>query len=364
MKMNKAAYIHIPFCKNICSYCDFCKMFYKKDWADNYLVALKSEIEDRYHGDLLKTIYIGGGTPSCLSYPQLEFLLKIATHLNIATLEEFTIECNLNDITEDFLSLITKYNVNRLSIGIQSFNSFVLKKLNRNHTYEEAKEKIDLCRKYNINNINLDLIYAVNGESLKDLKEDLKLFLSLKPNHISTYSLIIEDNTLLSINDEQPISDEEDYDMYEYICKTLKSKGFNHYEISNFAIPGYESKHNLTYWHNEEYYGFGLGAASFVDKVRGENHRNLTKYLNNDYGNNFTLIGKETDMDNEIMLGLRLLKGINIKHFKEKFNEDIFEVYPKIKELIKEKDIIKKKDNIFINPDKLYIMNEILIKII
>ena len=339
-------------------------MFYKKDWVDYYLVALKSEIEDRYHNDPLKTIYIGGGTPSCLSNEELEYLLKIATHLNISALEEFTIECNLNDINDDFLSLITKYHVNRLSIGIQSFNSFVLKKLNRTHTFKDAQDKINLCRKYGILNINLDLIYAINGESLKDLKEDLKLFLKLKPNHISTYSLIIEDNTLLKIKNEQPISDEEDYDMYEYICKVLKSKGFNHYEISNFAIPGYESKHNLTYWHNEEYYGFGLGAASFIDKVRGENHRNLTKYLNNDYGNNFTLIGKETDMDNEIMLGLRLINGISIKRFKEKFDKDIFEVYPVIKTLIKEKELIKKKDRIFINPDRLYIMNEILIKII
>ncbi len=364
MKMNKGAYIHIPFCKSICSYCDFCKMFYKKDWADKYLIALKDEIEDRYHNDPLRTIYIGGGTPSCLDSTQLEYLLKMVNHLNISSLEEFTIECNLNDITEEFLELITKYNVSRLSIGIESFNPYILKKLNRDHTFKDAEEKIKLCRKYNIKNINLDLIYAVSGTNLKDLKEDLKLFLKLKPNHISTYSLIIEDNTLLKINETESISDEEDYEMYEYICKTLKSKGFNHYEISNFALRGYESKHNLIYWHNEEYYGFGLGAASYIDKVRGQNHRNLTKYLNNDYGNDFTLIGKETQMDNEIMLGLRLIKGINIKKFQEKYNEDIYEVYPIIKDLIKEKDLIKKKDNIFINPERLYIMNEILIKII
>ena len=363
MKMSKSAYIHIPFCNSICSYCDFCKMFYKKDWADKYLIALKNEIEDRYHGDLLRTIYIGGGTPSCLTNEQLEYLLKMATHLNIANLEEFTIECNLNDITEDFLSLITKYHINRLSIGIQSFNPLVLKKLKRNHTFNDAVEKINLCRKYNIKNINLDLIYAVPGETLKDLKEDLKLFLKLKPNHISTYSLIIEDNTILKINNEQSISDEEDYNMYEYICKTLKNKGFIHYEISNFALPGYESKHNLTYWHNEEYYGFGLGAASYVDKVRGQNHRNLTKYLNNDYGNDFTLIGKETEMDNELMLGLRLIKGIDIKVFKEKYNTDIFDVY-NLKPLIKDKDLILKKNRLYINPERLYIMNEILIKII
>ena len=363
MKMSKGAYIHIPFCNNICSYCDFCKMFYKKSWADNYLVSLKNEVEDRYHNEEIKTLYIGGGTPSCLNNEQLEFLLKIATHLNVSNLEEFTIECNLNDINEDFLTLISKYHVNRLSIGIESFNEDVLKKLNRHHTFEDAKQKINLCRQYNISNINLDLIYAINGETLKDVKEDLKLFLKLKPDHISTYSLIIEDHTLLKINNEQPIDDELDYDMYEYICKVLKSKGYHHYEISNFAKPGFESKHNLIYWHNEEYYGFGLGACGYIDKVRNENTKSLTKYLNGEYVKEFTLIGEDTRMDNEIMLGLRLTNGISLKEFEEKYQKSIFDAYD-LKSLIKNNDLVKKKNHIYIHPDKLYIMNEILIKII
>ena len=363
MKMSKAVYIHIPFCNSICSYCDFCKMFYKKSWVDNYLVALKNEIEDRYHKEEIRTLYIGGGTPSCLNNEQLEFLLKLATHLNISNLEEFTIECNLNDITEDFLKLITKYHVNRLSIGIESFNEEVLKKLNRHHTFDDAKNKINLCRKYNINNINLDLIYAINGQTLKDLKTDLKLFLKLKPEHISTYSLIIEDHTLLKINGEEPISDELDYNMYEYICKTLKNKAYDHYEISNFAKYGYKSKHNLTYWHNEEYYGFGLGACGYIDKVRNENTRSLTKYLNNEFVSDFTLVGQKTMMDNELMLGLRLTDGIDIKEFEEKYQKSIFDEYD-IKTLIKNNDLVKKKNHIYIHPDKLYIMNEILIKLI
>ncbi|MBQ9834286.1 MAG: radical SAM family heme chaperone HemW [Bacilli bacterium] len=361
--MISSAYIHIPFCKNICSYCDFCKMFYKKDWVDKYLIALTNEIKDRYHNELLRTIYIGGGTPSCLDNIQLKYLLKLINHLNIKNLEEFTIECNLNDITDDFLQTLQNYRVNRISIGIQSFNPDKLKTLNRFHTYEEAEVKIALCHKYNINNINLDLIYGVGNETLKDLKEDLRLFLKLKPTHISTYSLIIEDNTLLKIKNQEPISDELDYNMYEYICKKLKSKGYNHYEISNFALNGYESKHNLVYWHNEEYYGFGLGASGYIEDTRYENTKNLTKYLNNDYGKNITLLGKKEKMDNELMLGFRLLKGINNNNFKNKYDEDIESVYP-IKPLLKNKDLIKKKGYIFINPSKLYIMNEILIKMI
>lgn len=361
--MVSSAYIHIPFCKNICSYCDFCKMFYKKDWGDKYLLALAEEIKDRYNNESLKTIYIGGGTPSCLDKEQLEYLLNLIKHLNIKELEEFTIECNLDDINDDFLNIIQKNQINRISIGIQSFNPEKLKVLNRYHTFEEAQEKISLCHKYNITNINLDLIYGVGNETLKELKKDLNLFLKLKPTHISAYSLMIEDNTLLKIKNHVPVSDELFYEMYEYICKKLRLKGYCHYEISNFALPGYESKHNLVYWQNEEYYGFGLGAAGYLENTRYENAKNFTKYLNHDYGKNIVLLGKKEKMDNELMLGFRLLKGINLKKFQEKYGEELGQIYP-IAPLLKNKDLIKKRGYIFINPSKLYIMNEILLKMI
>ena len=233
--------------------------------------------------------------------------------------------------------------------------------LERTADFKDAEEKIKLCREYGFNNINIDLMYAIPGETLSDLKKDLTLFLKLNPTHISTYSLIIEDHTKLANADTDYIREELDYEMFKTIEKRLS--GANHYEISNFAISGYESKHNLVYWDNEEYYGFGLGAAGYIDDIRYQNTKNLKEYLLGNYVAEKEILGKKEKMDYEIMLGLRKYAGIDINKFKEKYGEDIETVY-NLKPLFKNKDLIKKKGHIFINPEKMYVMNEILIKII
>ena len=359
--MIKSVYIHIPFCKNICSYCDFCKFIYNEKWVGAYLTGLNNEIKDRYMDDPIKTIYIGGGTPSALSIDELKRLFKIISVFNTNDLEEFTFECNLSDINEGLLEILKNNKVNRLSIGIQSFNEKNLEFMERNADFKDALKKINLCHQYGFNNINLDLMYAIPGETLKDLKKDLDLFLKLNPTHISTYSLILEDHTKLSSKNVSYIEEELDYEMFKLISKKLNSA--NHYEISNFSIPGYESKHNLVYWNNEEYYGFGLGASGYIDDIRYQNTKNLKEYLLGNYVLEKEILGLKEKMDYEIMLGLRKLKGINILEFKNKYNKDIEEVY-NLKPLLKSRDLIKKKGYIFINPQKIYIMNEILIKII
>ena len=359
--MTKSVYIHIPFCKNICSYCDFCKFIYNEKWVGAYLTGLNNEIKDRYMDDPIKTIYIGGGTPSVLSIDELKRLFKIISVFNTNDLEEFTFECNLSDINEGLLEILKNNKVNRLSIGIQSFNEKNLEFMERNADFKDALKKVDLCHQYGFNNINLDLMYAIPGETLKDLKKDLDLFLKLNPTHISTYSLILEDHTKLSSKNVSYIEEELDYEMFKLISKKLNSA--NHYEISNFSIPGYESKHNLVYWNNEEYYGFGLGASGYIDDIRYQNTKNLKEYLLGNYVLEKEILGLKEKMDYEIMLGLRKLKGINILEFKNKYSKDIEEVY-NLKPLLKSKDLIKKKGYIFINPQKIYIMNEILIKII
>ena len=359
--MTKSVYIHIPFCKNICSYCDFCKFIYNEKWVGAYLTGLNNEIKDRYMDDPIKTIYIGGGTPSALSIDELKRLFKIISVFNTNDLEEFTFECNLSDINEGLLEILKNYKVNRLSIGIQSFNKKNLEFMERNADFKDALKKVDLCHQYGFNNINLDLMYAIPGETLKDLKKDLNLFLKLNPTHISTYSLILEDHTKLSSKNVSYIEEELDYEMFKLISKKLNSA--NHYEISNFSIPGYESKHNLVYWNNEEYYGFGLGASGYIDDIRYQNTKNLKEYLLGNYVLEKEILGLKEKMDYEIMLGLRKLKGINILEFRNKYNKDIEEVY-NLKPLLKSRDLIKKKGYIFINPQKIYIMNEILIKII
>ena len=359
--MAHSVYIHIPFCKTICSYCDFCKFIYNEKWVYAYLKSLDNEIKDRYMGEDIKTIYIGGGTPSALSINEITKVLKMTKYFNISNLIEFTFECNLEDINEELLLLLKSYNVNRLSIGIESFDEEKLKFMERKASFKDALSKINLCRKLGFNNINLDLIYAVPKENLKTLKKDLNLFLKLKPEHISTYSLILEKHTKAYVNNAVSTNEELDYEMYKYIENQLGSS--NHYEISNFAKPGYRSLHNLTYWNNEEYYGFGLGASGYIDKIRYTNTKNLKDYLLGSYVKSKEIIGKKENMDYEIMLGLRKMEGINIDSFKKKFGENIEDIY-NIKPLLKSKELLKKKGYIYINPIYTYIMNEILLKII
>ncbi len=359
----KAVYIHIPFCKSICTYCAFCKVLYHQEWAVAYLKQLKEEIEDRYMGEKIKTIYIGGGTPSALTITEVEFLLLLTDKFDKSELEEFTFECNIEDITEELLILLKKFNVNRLSIGIESFDEDNLLLMHRKTNYEDTVNKMDLIREYGFHNINIDLIYALPNEKLSTLKEDVKKILSLNPEHISTYSLMIEDNTFLSYKKTKTTSEDIDADMYEYICKKLDKEGYNHYEVSNFSKPNYESKHNLTYWNNEEYYGFGCGASGYIAGVRYDNTRSLSSYLKGEYKSSDSLLSKEDIMDFEVILGLRKMQGINLKEFYNKYNLNMQDVYP-IKPLIKNGDLIYKDGNVFINPKKIYVMNEILLKLV
>ena len=356
-------YIHIPFCKSICTYCDFCKVLYNKEWVISYLQKLKDEIKDRYMGERVKTIYVGGGTPSALSLKEIEYILTLTKRFDISELEEFTFECNIEDINKDLLELLKKFNVNRLSIGIESFNKDNLLFMKRNVDYKDVITKMNLIREIGFNNVNLDLIYALPKEKFSILKKDIKLLLSLNPEHISTYSLMIEDNTFLSYKKTNAIDEELDYKMYEYICKKLSKSGYNHYEISNFAKEGYESKHNLVYWNNEEYYGFGCGASGYIAGVRYDNTRSLTSYLKGEFNSNDNLLSQESIMEYELILGFRKTKGIKLQDFYDKYKMNIQDVFP-IKPLLKSGDLVYKDGYIMINPKKLYIMNEILLKLV
>jgi len=359
--MVKSAYIHIPFCNKICSYCDFCKMFYNKKFIDDYLNALEEEIKERYQGEKVKTIFIGGGTPTSLDNNELTRLLEITKLFNIEKNIEFTIESNIESLTEEKLQIMKKYGVNRLSVGVQSFNEDILKILGRNHTKEDIYNKINLAKRY-FNNINIDLIYAVTND-INIVREDLKEFLKLDITHISTYSLIIEDKTILKINNYQNIDEDNDYQMYKLIEDTLEENNYIHYEISNYARKGYESKHNLVYWNNEEYYGFGLGSTSYLNNIRRTNTKNLSQYLNGIYIDEEEYENLDTRIENEVMLGLRKLEGINLDTFKEKYNIDLEEKY-NIEKLLQEKYLIKENNHIKINKEYIYISNEILLKIL
>ncbi len=354
-------YIHIPFCNSICTYCDFCKIFYNKKYIDDYLNNLEKEIKMRYKGEMVNTIFVGGGTPSSLNDVELIKLMNIIKVFKLNNEYEFTIECNVESITENKLKIMKKYGVNRISIGVESFDNSIIKLLGRNQTKSDVYNKIGIVKKY-FSNINIDLIYAAYDD-INILKSDIDCFLRLDIPHISTYSLIIEDNTILKINGMKNIDEDTDYEMYKYIEDTLENNNYIHYEISNYSKDGYQSKHNLVYWNNEEYYGFGLSSTSYINNKRITNTKNLRNYLNEEYVGTIIVEDKDVRMENEVMLGLRKFDGIDLEGFRDKFGVSLEDIY-NIDSLIKEGYLVKEGNYIKINKRYMYISNEIIVRIL
>ena len=358
--MIKNCYIHIPFCKKICSYCDFCKLYYDKKFISNYLVKLRDEINNKYRGEVLDTIYIGGGTPSCLAISELEELFDILSILKKNKNIEYTIEANIDSIDKDKILLFVKNGINRISIGIESVNKDNLLFLERDFNKEECISKINMIKELGINNINLDLMYALPNEDINMLNDDLDFIIKLKPQHISTYSLIIEDHTKLGINNISNISDDIDDEMYKVICKKLRENNYNHYEISNFSKEGYYSRHNMCYWENKEYYGFGLGASFYLDNKRGTYTRSISKFPSIVSLEDVEI---EDKIEYEIILGLRLLRGINLIEFKKKYNNELKDIYD-YSELVNSGFLIEEDNYLRIPEEKIYVSNEIIVKVL
>lgn len=358
-----SAYIHIPFCNSICSYCDFCKLLYNKKIVSNYLAELAKEISSIYQGEELKTIYIGGGTPSALSLEELEILFKILARLKKSKEIEYTIEGNFESTTKEKLLLYKKYGINRLSFGLESISAKNLQFLERTVIKNQVEEVIKEARELGFNNINIDLMYALPNESKADLKKDLDYILNLKVEHLSTYSLIIEPNTKISIKETKNIDEDLDYEMYELICTELHKNNYNHYEISNFSKEGYESKHNLCYWNNNTYYGFGLGASSYLNNQRITNTRSITKYLKGLYQLEKEILKKEDIIEYEIILNLRLSCGIDLDRFRKKYSKELKEVY-NYQPLLDNDLLIQDDKQLFIPENKWYISNEIILKLL
>lgn len=359
----RSVYIHIPFCKTICSYCDFCKFYYYKEWVQEYLNVLEMEIDTYYQGDPVYTIYIGGGTPSVLDLEELECLFQIIQRFDLSRCVEFTFECNIENITLEKMKFLKEHGVNRLSVGVETFHEKYLQFLNRHHQMSEVKEKILMMKQVGFENINVDLIYALPSETLEEVKEDVAFFLSLDIPHISTYSLMIEPRTKLGIQNIKEIDEDLDFSMYKEIDRLLTQFGYLHYEISNFAKKDFESKHNLVYWNNDEYYGFGMGASGYVDGVRYDNTRNWHDYMSGNYRLDSECLSLNEKIENEFILGFRKLNGISLDHFNDRYHQD-FREYPVIDRLLKEGKLIYMDGNIKINDDYVYISNQILCQLI
>ena len=358
MRKINSLYVHIPFCEHICSYCDFCKMFYNEKICDKYLNVLIDELEN-LKIDTLKTIFIGGGSPSSLNIRQLELLLSTLSKY-LANGYEFSIEVNPENITEEKIKLFKKYGINRVSMGVQSFDDHVLSFLNRKHNFDDVKKCVDLLIKYGLVNYSFDFIYGIKDQSIDSISNDIDLAISLNPKHLSFYSLILEENTMLFINKYEEEDEDIVRNQYDLIYSKLKENGFNRYEISNFSIKGYECKHNLVYWNNEEYYALGVGASSYIDGIRYTTSKNITNYLKG-------IINKEkfdVEKDKEyIMLRLRLEEGINLLEYKSIFNKDFLLEYSSIINKYIGNGLLEIKDN-FVKTtyEGMMLLNSILVE--
>lgn len=336
----RSVYIHIPFCNNICSYCDFIKMVAKEDTKDRYIHTLIKELHlYKEHYSNVSTIYIGGGTPSSLRDEHLEMLLKEINNIfNMDNIVEFSIECNPESLSLSKINLLKEYYVNRVSLGVQTFNEEHLELLRRSHSYKDVVQAITNLRGVGIDNINIDLMFAIPGQTLESIKDDINIVRTLDIEHISYYSLILEEGTLFShLLDKHKlelVDNIEEASMYEYVIKELKSIGYKHYEISNFT-KGIESTHNKTYWENLEYVGLGLGAHGYLDGVRYSNTSDLKEYIDGEFIEDKNTLSIEDKMSEELILGLRLIEGISLVKFKNRYNKDMLEVFSVIEKQIK-----------------------------
>ena len=356
-------YIHIPFCNKICSYCSFSKMLYFPKIARKYICNLIVDLKKvKQNFNKFKTIYIGGGTPSSLSISLLENLLKYASILLLKN-GEFTFEANLDSLTEEKLKILKKYGVNRLSIGIETSSNKYLSLMNREYDFDINK-KMELVKKY-FTNFNLDLIYGLPNETLLEVKKDLEFILNFKPKHISIYALEVNPNSKFYIDGIKEEKDEILRKQYDFVVNFLKKNGYNRYEVSNFALKGYKSRHNINYWKDNEYVAIGTSSSGFIDNIRYVNSSSISDYIKGKRNKETEIITKTSDKTYYILTNLRLEEGFKLSDYKRKFNEDFYlKKKEVIDDFIKHNVLIMDKDRIRVATDYIYVLDSIVVKLI
>lgn len=371
-------YIHIPFCKRKCFYCDFVSYQNKEELIDSYIESLKQEIRmvSKYCNSYkFTTIYIGGGTPTYLGITHLcNVLNECNSYLNLEDVSEISIESNPGTINMDNLKILKSIGINRLSIGLQATQNDLLHRLGRIHTFEEFMESYLSARKAGFKNINIDLIFGLPGQTILEWENTLKSIIDLKPEHISCYSLKIEEKTpyfeLYNRGLIKLPSEDEEREMYHLAILLLQTYNYIHYEISNFCLPGYECKHNIGYWQHEEYIGIGVGAHSYFQNIRFHNEISIENYINEIKKGNLPrrelqIIDIKEAMSEFIILGLRLIKGINKLRFKQKFGIDIELIYKdKIEKLVNLGLLENDKDYIKLTLKGIDLANQVMIEFI
>jgi putative oxygen-independent coproporphyrinogen III oxidase len=371
--MIKAAYIHIPFCQQICHYCDFNKMFLKDQPVDGYLASLEKEMQltlSQVPTNHLDTIFVGGGTPTALSETQLEYLCEsIHRQLPFNTSTEFTFEANPGDLNLKKFEILKELGVNRISFGVQTFDEVLLKKIGRTHRPSDVFQSIEWAKMAGFENISIDLIYGLPDQSLAEFEDTLKTAFTLDIPHFSGYSLIIEPKTVFynqMRKGKLPIVSEDlEAKMYETLMKSMAKQGYQQYEISNFSRDGFESKHNLTYWNNDFYYGFGAGAHSYVDGYRRANFGPLKKYMEPLINEILPimeehLVSKVEQMEEEMFLGLRKTKGILLSTFENRYGVSPLEYFSEAISDLRKRNLIEVEEGrIFLTKKGRFLGNEV-----
>lgn len=347
-----SAYIHIPFCQQICHYCDFTKFFYNERLADEYLEALEKEIHTYIHGEKaqVRTIFVGGGTPTAVNHQQLEKLLRmIDDHFDIASCEEYTFEANPGDLDMEKVQLLRDFGVDRISLGVQVFDDEMLEKIGRVHKVKDVYTNIDRLLQAGLSNISIDLMYALPGQTVEDFEKTIDEAMQFGLPHYSSYSLQIEPKTVFYQRYMKgkltKAKEDDEAEMYELLQRKLTAAGAVQYEISNFAKPGFESKHNLTYWNNEHYYGIGAGAHGYLPGKRTINIRPLPAYVKKAAEDGKPVlheepIGVKEEMEEEMFLGLRKTEGISTERFYQKYGKTLVDVFGNRLTQLKERSLI------------------------
>lgn len=335
-------------------------MIYSDKMANEWFGEFKREFSKRV-SFMPSSIYLGGGTPTSLNNDIFEEMLKmIDTVYSDET--EYTIEINPETFDEEKARLLKKYHVNRASVGLESSDSEELAFLGRKHNYDDVKNTVRLLNEISgIHNISLDILYSFPHETMENFKKTIDDALALNIKHISLYSLTVEENTVFGKKGYQSFDEDIEADYYETAKTMFEERGYMQYEVSNFALKGYESKHNLAYWHYDDFMGLGMGASSKLNHQREDNTRRLSTYLKHEYIREVIKLSKEDEMFEMIMMGMRLREGVDLKRFKERFNEDLFDVYKDIIDSLTERNLIRiENDHLIAN--NLEILNSILVE--
>lgn len=358
---NISLYVHIPFCKQKCFYCDFKSYAGIEELENDYIDALILEIKNKCKGYLIKTLFIGGGTPSYLSESNLSKLLKELDKLCFLDDAEKTIECNPGTLSDEKIKIIKENGINRISMGLQTTKNNLLKNIGRIHTIEEFKANYKRVRELGIENVNIDIMFGLPNQSLEDYKETLEDIVKLNPEHISAYSLIIEEGTYFyKLYEEGKLNvpnEDDERRMYEITKEILEKNNYKQYEISNYAKEGRECRHNKVYWALDEYIGVGVSASSFIDEKRIKNIDNIEDYIerinnNLDVSESITTNSLKEDMEEFMFLGLRMIEGVSINKFKEKFSKDINDLYGEIINKNKKLGLLDEEDGRIYLTDK------------